>query len=285
MQNINQSNISPCLNVEDDEISLWDMVSFLKEGWRWLVGGVALGLVAAVAFVLFAPTQYEATAVLQPATVGLPTTTTTTKGAEVEPAAQTLERLKMPTFFTQELVQVCQVPPAQALAAGLKSSQLKGGSLIQISFRAPSVAVAQACVAAVVVQLAKSQAEIASPIIKALEEQLAVTRQRLSEAEAFQVQLEKRAGSANMSSLLLWRALGKGEEVARLQKQLLEQSVQLSAPVTQPLQLLEPISAPEDAVFPKKTAAIVGGLIGGFVAGLLALFVSRSRRRYLESQC
>ena len=57
------------------------------------------GAVGAVGFVLVTPSQFEATAIVQPATVGMPTTTTTTRGAEVEPVAQTLERLKLPTFF------------------------------------------------------------------------------------------------------------------------------------------------------------------------------------------
>lgn len=37
---------------DDDEISLWDIVDFLKDGWHWLAGGLVLGLLGAVGFVL-----------------------------------------------------------------------------------------------------------------------------------------------------------------------------------------------------------------------------------------
>ena len=272
MDNNAQLNVAQ----NDDEISLWDIVDFLKEGWRWLGGGLVLGLLGAVGFVLVSPAQFEATAIVQPATVGLPTTTTT-KGAEVESVAQTLERLKLPTFYTDALLQACQVPSRLALAGSVKASQVKGNSLIQVSYRAPSVAVAEACVNAVVAQLTASQAEIGAPLIQTLEEQLVLTKKQLTEAESFQAQLEKRAtSSADGASLLMLSALSKREEIARLQKLLIEQKVQLSVPLTQPLQLLEPIYAPERAVAPKKLPVLAGGLLGGFVLGGLVFFMRRS---------
>ena len=264
---------------DDNEISLWDIVDFLKEGWRWLAGGVVAGAVGAVGFVLVSPAQYEATAIVQPATVGMPTTTTTTttKGVEVESVAQTLERLKLPTFYDEVMLQACQAPSRQALSGGVKASQVKGNALIQISYRAKSVAVAEACVNAVVATLAKSQAEIAAPIIKTLEEQLSLSRQRLADEKAFQAQAEQRvSGSADGVSLLMLKALSKREDIIQLQRQLVDQSVQLSAPITQPVRLLEPIYAPERPVAPKKLPVLAGGLFGGLVLGGLMFFVRRS---------
>lgn len=267
----------------NDEISIWDIVNFLKEGWRWLAGGVLAGAVGAVGFIVLSPAQYEATAIIQPATVGMPattTTTTTTKGAEVEPVVQTLERLKLPTFYSEALIEACRAPSAVSLASSVKASQVKGNSLIQVSFRADTVAAATACVNAVVERLATSQATLAAPMIKTLEEQVAIIRQQLNEAEAFQAQLEKRTvASPNDVSLLMLNALSKREEVARLQKLLTDQKVQLSAPLTQPLQLLEPVYAPDRAVFPKKLPTLAGGLLGGLVFGGLVFFVRRSGLR------
>lgn len=261
----------------DDELSLWDILNFLKEGWLWLVFGLAGGLAGAVGFVVVSPAQFEAMAIVQPATVGLPTTTTTTKGAEVEPVAQTLERLKLPTFYDETMLQACQAPSRLALSGSVKASQVKGNSLIQVSYRAPSIAVAEACVNAVVGQLTQSQTSIAEPLQKTLEEQLALTRKQLTEAEGFQAQLEKRAtSSADGASLLMLNTLSKREEIVRLQKVLVEQKVQLSAPLTQAMQLLEPIYAPDKAVAPKKLPVLAGGVFGGLVFGGLVFFVRRS---------
>ena len=259
----------------NEEITIWDVVSFVKDGWRWFAGGLVAGAVGAVGFVLVSPAQYEATAVVQPASVGM--SAISTKGGEVEPVVQTLERLKLATFYTDTLVQSCQAASRQGLAASVKAIQVKGNSLIQVSYRAPSAAAAETCVNAVVEQLAKSQTTIAEPVIRMLEEQLVLTRKQLTEAEGFQGQLEKRAvSSADSASLLMLSALSKREEIARLQKLLIEQKVQLSAPFTQPMQLLESIYAPERPVAPKKLPVLVGGLFGGLVLGGLVFFVRRS---------
>lgn len=261
----------------DDEISIWDIVNFLKEGWLWLLGGLLLGLACAIGYLVVTPKMYDATAVLQPATVGMPSTTTTAmKGAEVEPVAQTLERLKLPTFYTGDVVKACEAPSMQVLVGSVNASQVKGNSLIQVNYRASTVAAAEVCVNAVIEQLIESQAAVAAPLIKAMEEQLQVTQRQLNEAESFQSQLEKRALAASDSGSLLVLALTKRENVVRLQKLLGEQKVLLSAPVTQPMQLLEPIYAPEKPVLPKKMPVLAGGLFGGLVLGGLAFFVRRS---------
>ncbi len=61
-----------------------------------------------------------------------------------------------------------------------------------------------------------------------------------------------------------------------MQKLLVEQKVQLSPPLTQPMQMLEPIYAPERPVAPKKLPVLAGGLFGGLVLGGLVFFVRRS---------
>lgn len=269
-----QLNTSP----DDDEISLWDFVDFLKDAWRWLAGGLVVGAAAAVGFVLMSPAQYEAMAIVQPATVGMPTTTTTTtKGTEIESVAQTLERLKLPTFYDETIVNACQASSRLELASSINASQVKGSSLLKVSYRAPSTAVAQACINAVLAQLTRSQAILSEPLIKTLEEQLVLTRKLLTEAEAFQGQLDKRAtSSADVASLLMLNTLSKREDISRLQKLLIEQKVQLSAPLTQPMSLLEPIYAPERMAAPKRLPALAVGLLGGLLLGGLAFFIRRS---------
>lgn len=274
------------LNTDDDGLNLWELLEVVKSGWRWLAGGAMIGLAGAIGYVLVVPAQYEATAVIQPATVGMGTTTTT-KGAEVESTAQTLERLKMPTFYTEALLKACEVKtlanPRQTLATAVKQTLVKGNSLIQITYRAESPAVAESCVSEVVAQLAKSQAVLAEPIVKALNEQRQLTKQQLDDAERIQAQIEKRAMTLDTSDskfsasmLMLNATLSKREEIARLRKLYTEQTLQLSEPLTQKAKLFEPIYAPERAVFPKKTLTGLGGLFGGLVVGGLMFFAWRS---------
>lgn len=281
------NDVTP-LNTEDEGLNLWELLDVVKSGWHWLAGGAAIGLAGAVGFVMVVPAQYEASAIIQPATIGsVSPTGVNMKGNEVESAAQTLERLKLATFYSDALLTACDVKAPvnarQALATAIKPTLVKGNSLIQISYRAESPAVAEACVGAVAAQLAKVQAVIAEPIIKTLDEQRKLTKQQLDEAERFQAQVEKRAMSMDPSDakfsqamLLLNAALSKREEVSKLRKLYTDQSMQLTEPLTQPAKLFEPIYASDKAVFPKKTLTALGGLVGGLVLGALALFVRRS---------
>lgn len=268
------SNQTKINTPQDDEISLWEVVNLLKEGWLWLIGGLLLGLAGAVGFVVVSPPQYEATGVIQPAVVGL--SPNVTKGVEVEPIVQTLERLKLSTFYNEAQVQACQAPSELALASGVKAIQVKGNSLIQLSYRAPSTAAAGACIISVVEQLAKSQDALAEPTLKKLEEELVLTRRQLMEALSFQARLEKLAVSSNdTASLLMLNVLSKRDEVVRLQRLELEKRAQLSAPLTQPLHLLEPVYVSEKVVAPKKLFVLLVGLLGGFVFGGLLFFIRR----------
>lgn len=278
------NDVTP-LNTEDEGLNLWELLDVVKSGWHWLAGGAAIGLAGAVGFVMVVPAQYEASAIIQPATVGM--AAGQVKGTEVESVAQTLERLKLATFYTDALLTACDVKAPvnarQALATAIKPTLVKGNSLIQISYRAESPAVAEACVGAVAAQLAKVQAVIAEPIIKTLDEQRKLTKQQLDEAERFQAQVEKRAMTLDPSDakfsqamLLLNAALSKREEVSKLRKLYADHTMQLAEPLTQPAKLFEPIYASDKAVFPKKTLTALGGLVGGLVLGGLLLFGRRS---------
>lgn len=277
---------------EGEELNVWELLDHIKAGWRWIAGGAVVGLVGAVGFVMVTPPQYEASAVIQPATVGT-VGAGSTKGADVEPVAQTLERMKLATFYTDDLLRACDAKslsnPRQALSNAIKPTLVKGSSLIQVSYRGESVEVAQSCLAAVLAQVAKTQETIAAPIIKTLQEQYKLTKAQLEEAERFQTVIEERAMTMDPSDtkfsqsiLMLNAALSKREEISKLRKLVVDQSVQLSEPLTQSARLLEPIYASDRAVFPKKTLTVVGGLVGGLFAGLLALFVNRSWRRFRQ---
>ncbi len=238
--------------------------------------GGATGLASAIVLAAFIPAQYEATAVVQPATIGMIVATTTT----VEPAAQTLERLKQVTFYRDEIVKTCDVESAKDLANSVKVNIVKGNNLLSISYRAETAALANACMNKIVTQLTQSQTAIAAPLIKELQDQQTATKQQMDEAERFLAAGERRTSSSPGSNELSTLMMLKREDLTKLQKLYREQRIQLTEPLTQPMKLLEPIYVPEKPVAPKKLMIIAGSLIGGMFIGLLALFANRSWRRY-----
>ncbi len=268
------------VETNDDEINIWELVGHLKTGWHWLAGGCAVGLLGATGFLMLAPSKYEATAVIQPATISM-ISASTSPATTVEPVAQTIERLKLVTFYGDDTVKACQARSAKDLAEGVKVSIVKGNNLVSLAYRADSVALAEICMTKIVGQLSQSQVDIATPLIKELEDQRASTKQQIDNAEKFLAQYEKGLSSAPTGTVLL---MLKREELMKLQKLYREQRIQLTEPLTQPMKLLEPVYASERAVSPRKLQIAAGGLTGGLFVGLLALFINRSWRRYKSTQ-
>ena len=234
---------------------------------------------SAIVLAVFIPAQYEATAVVQPATIGMIVATTTTT-TTVEPVVQTLERLKLVTFYSDEIVKACDADSAKDLANSVKVNIVKGNNLLSISYRAETAALANACMNKIVTQLTQSQTAIAAPLIKELQDQQTSTKKQIDEAELFLAAGEKRAAASPGSNELSTLMMLKREDFTKLQKLYHEQRIQLTEPLTQPMKLLEPIYVPEKPVAPKKLMVIAGSLIGGMFIGLLALFANRSWRRY-----
>lgn len=263
---------------DDDELSLWDIVEYLKEGWRWLIGGVLLGLACAMAYLLMTPKQYEAQALFQGAKV---------LGTELESSSQLIERLKFPTFYEKEQLQACALSstePAAALAKRINPSILKGTNILQVSYRAHDSQLAVACLNAVMDRVIRGHNKLSAASLENAKRQLELTKVQLADAERLQSTLEKRSlGSLDAADtkfsqtvLLMSTSLSKKDQIAGLRKSVLDQMAALEPPATRPAELVEPIYAPASAVFPKKQPVLAGGLFGGLVLGGLAFFVRRS---------
>lgn len=264
----------------DDEINVWELVGRVQAGWRWLAVGGAAGLAAAFLYIFVTPTQYEASAVIQPAVFGVisgTTTTTTTASVMVEPLGQTLERTKLVTFYADDIINHCQSTSPRKLAKDVKTNIVKGTNLLSITYRAESVTVAKTCIRKIVGQLTKTLSVIATPLIAELEEQRTSTKQQIGEAERFLARSSAPsvpfAGSGESVLVML-----KRDELWNLQKLYREQRIQLTEPLTQPMKLLGPIYGSDNAVHPNKPVAAGSGLLGGAFAGLVALLLYGSWR-------
>lgn len=263
--------------VGGDEINFWELLKQLKTGWKWLVGGGGVGLACAFGFLILTPAQYEATVVVQPATIGMPAAST---AMTVEPVIQTLERLKLVAFYTGDIVKGCQVGSAKELENNVRADLVKGNALLLISYRTKSAALANSCVSMIVKHLIQSQSAISAPLVRELEEQKILTKQQMDETEKFLDMSYKRAAQSSALSEYPILIILKREELIRLKKLYREQRTQLTEPLTKPMKILAPIYTPDNPVFPKKRSVIAGGLVGGLFAGLFIFLFNCSRRHY-----
>ena len=279
---MSQEQQHPQYMSEDDDINLWGLFEHIKSGWLWWVAGACIGLAGAIGFLFLALPQYEATAMVQPATIGSGGMNKT----QVEPITQTLERLRLATFYTNDAVKSCHVDHAKDLTTSIKSSVIKGNTLLMLKFRAESVAVAESCLTKVVDLLAATLDKAASPLINELQVQRAITKKQITDLEKFLAQYDKNLAQTtatnDMTSLLFLNAESKREELLKLQKLYNDQRTLLTEPLTQRLRVLEEIYTSDRPVFPKKSLTVMVGLMVGFIAGMLGLFIHRSsRNRFL----
>lgn len=261
--------------ISDGLGDIFSFIESLRASWHWLASGCAIGLLGAIGFLILAPAKYEAEAMIQPATVGSPST-------PVEPISQTLERLKLVSFYGDEIVKECHATSAKNLVEErLKIRIVRGSNLLHVEYAAGSSAVAEACVARVVELLKQSQAAVAAPLIKALEDQLALTKKQILSRERHLAQFEVRGGrSMAPTSTEAMFVMLKSEELIKLYERYQDQSRGLTEPSTQPAKLLGPIYASDEAVSPKKLPATIIGLVGGLCCGFLAVFLTRGWSRF-----
>jgi uncharacterized protein involved in exopolysaccharide biosynthesis len=265
-------NIEPI----DDEISPLELLEHLKSGWKWIAHGGAAGLASAILLAVLIPAQYEATAVVQPATIGMIGATP----MAVEPVAQTIERLKLVAFYSDDIVKACDADSAKDLAEDLKVYLVRNNNLMSISYRAESATLAKACISKIVTQITQTQTTLVAQLIKELHDQQSSIKRQIDDAERFFAVTEQRTKSSPSLSGLDALLVLKREELLKLQKHYRELRIQMTEPLTQPAKLLEPIYVPEKPVAPKKLMVIASGLTGGMLIGLMAFFANRSWYRY-----
>jgi hypothetical protein len=96
-------------NVSDrfGDLNIWEVMSLIRNQWRWPLFGGLIGLVAGFALYMVLPSKFEATVVISPARVGSLTVSTSgssiVHGSELEPAALMIERFKQPSFYSASI--------------------------------------------------------------------------------------------------------------------------------------------------------------------------------------
>lgn len=247
----------------DDQISLLDLWEKLRNGWRSVVGGVALGaLSAGLAIVLISP-KYETTSVLQ---VGM------TAGKEVEAVTTTVERFKSLTFVLEATKQ------AGVVAGDCVTGQLvKGTSLIELKTIGDTPESSSRLNDIVVRMLVERHDALGAPLKRKLESDIAVAKGKLKAVERELAHFPRvtplKDGQFSSVSLLVSLKVQKQQELFALQQELISLELMMVPPATQTTHTIEAPFVALKPVSPKKGLLIALGLIGGLLLGVMAAFV------------
>jgi capsular polysaccharide biosynthesis protein len=259
-------------SIQDDEISLKEIIGFLIESWKIIAAVGLLGLLSAVIFIFVTPSQYEATAQIQMAQISISNNNnnnTNPLGVNLEDPTTLIARMKLPTAFSEKEVQACGLKKTKFSTEDLakdvvKLTVVKGvSSLVELRIRAESKEEALACAQAIFENIKDSQHAIMKPYIEEAKTLLLKYQVRLNDAQSVIARADK-SGQALSAVYLANR-----DELKYLSDEAIRLNAIIAAGDARHTKLVSPIYASNKPVFPKNAMSLILGLLAGLFLGLL----------------
>ncbi|QWD81923.1 hypothetical protein [Polynucleobacter sp. MWH-S4W17] len=251
------------------EISLLDILIFLKGAWKVVSLMGLVGLVVSSTYLIITPNQYEAIANIAMARVP---TDKNPLGVNIEEPQALINRMSVPSSFDAVALNACGLQDVATLAAqmskAIKLSIPKGvANVIELKVTRSSPELASACAKSVYELIAHSQAQMIGPMAEAAKTnnaaRLVKVEERLAQDKVLLAKAEQPRGvlSPTYFSILT--------EIRNLEDERATLLALVDANGLQTANLQSPIYAVDKPVYPKKTLSLVFGLVAGVLLGLL----------------
>ena len=262
---------------DDDEISLIDILLFLKASGGNIVKSTLICLLAGGVYYFSVPKMYEATATIEMATVA---------GEPVESPAVLLEKMKLPLYFSPATLQACGSDGGLSSQAKfvdkIKPSINNSAPMVSFVTQAPSTQEAKACLNAAIAEVANYQDAIAKPLLELKKQKLQELSKQLKLSEEitklFSVHKSNTITELQFSARIIFLNITATNvtEHNELQRQILTLENLINAPQTHPLGLVGAIYAPEVAVNNRRPFFTLGFCLAfGVFLGLMLTWVMR----------
>jgi LPS O-antigen subunit length determinant protein (WzzB/FepE family) len=252
----------------DQEISLMDILRFLKSAWKTTaISGVA-GIALSIAYLAIAPKQYEAIAQIIMAQLSTTNNNPNPLGVNIEEPALLVSRMSLPTSFTPQTMAACGLADISnsgaTLAKGIKLAPAKGvANVVELKTFGPSQEVALSCANAIFELIKTTQSQILTPYIEEAKIKLADDEVRLAKAKDLVARADK-SGSVMSAAYLSTR-----DEIRYLLDEITALKNVVTSNQNRMTHLVAPIYASDLPSSSKKRMALAGGLFGGLFLGLL----------------
>jgi len=169
--------------VDNDEISLLDIYVFLRDSWKTVAVFSVLGLSAGLITAFVLPEKFQASVLIESASVAKKESSDLITKVSVELPATLAEKMKVPTYFSEDSIKSCDLTdianPAQALVRGLNPNVPRNSPYVSVTFKAESPTIAATCLESVLKDVVANQALLAKPLINNFEVALANAEQEL----------------------------------------------------------------------------------------------------------
>lgn len=267
------SNLHSNLESESqEEISLLDILCFLKTTYKTILIFGAAGLAIATAYLAITPKQYEATAQIAMAQIGTANNNNNNNlnplGINIEEPSLLIARMAQPTSFTPQVVSGCGMEKTAnsgaVLSKSIKLAPPKGvANVVELRVLGKSPEVALSCAQAIFDLIKATQSQIVAPYIEEAKIKLKDDEERLAKAKDLLAKADK-SGSAMGAAYLSTR-----DEIRFLLDEITALKNVVTSNQNRATRLIAPIFASDIPVAPKKRLVLAGGLFGGLFAGLL----------------
>lgn len=255
------------LQEEGGDISLLDILEFLKSAWKTISAFAVLGLIGAVIYLVVTPPMYEATAQIRMAQISQ-VNPANPFGANVEDPTSLIARMQFPTNYTEQVISSCgyQDKPeaALALSKAAKLSIPKGvANTVELKVLAPNQKLAASCAQAIFTQIAQMQEQFSRVFVEEAKLKLATDNERIDAARKLIAKADQ-SGSAMSAAYLSAR-----DELTYFLTDREKMLDLINSVKSRGTRLDSPIYASDNPVSPKKKMSLLSGLFGGLFLGLL----------------
>lgn len=261
----------------DDEVSLIDLVAFVKRNLFILISSAILGCILGLGVAYAVAPQWEATALLRVGQLA-------NAGNAIEPTLQVVDRIKNRSFQNDVLKNLgLSRSENNDLAKNFRNTlkvKLEKSDLVNLAIRGSSPETAKQNMSAIINEIESIHNKMLEPTVHRWQQELASVQSELDEANAKQERLEKSLNGQNGSlndknfsqaALLSSILLARESEFKSLRDRKLMLEEQLSPTRTYSTKVIGRVEVSEDPAYPKKPLFAVLGLFFGL---LIALFWS-----------
>ncbi len=250
------------------EISLLDILRFLKQAYKAIAIFGLIGIALSIVYLGMTPKQYEASVQIAMAQIGAANNNISPLGVNIEEPALLISRLSFPTSFTPGVIAACglqdQVNAGVSLSKSIKLTPAKGvASVVELKTFGLSPQSAQDCALGVFELIKTTQAQIVAHYIEEAKVKLADDEDRLQKAKDLVARSDK-SGAAMSASYLLTR-----DEIRYLLDEITALKNVVTSNQNRATRMVAPIYASDTPIAPKKWMVLAVGLLGGLFLGLL----------------
>lgn len=251
-----------------EAFTIVSLLKFLTQSWKFITAGAVLGLLGAVAYLSFTPSEYEASAIIKMGENrgldddGLP------RPQQIESAVLVIARLNSPAAYSGEVLRGCgldDVPEAKKQMTKLARYTAEGQpAFLTVNVRGQGAELASKCAEGIFEMVRQQQDVLSQPGRDRLSQMITDLR------KSRQAHLDALGGGVGLAEGMA-NYIAHRDAINKIEADLRKYEYALGYV---PTQLVSLYPSPE-AVFPRQTPVILLGLIAGLLVGLLSACLRR----------